>query len=247
MRWIRHGLLVLLLTVLTQLGGLAWLAALPFRRRWLAFTLLYAALSVAAVFVAPMTGRVALPCLPGGALQSQSVLFCALNRNYVTPELAQVARDTATEMARRHPGTVTLTLDAGFPFVTGFPLLPHLSHADGRKLDLAFAYTDEDGAYLTGKTRSPIGYWAFEQGPTTCPQNRLTMRWDLGWLQGLFPDRPMEPARTAELVRVLLDDARVTRVFLEPHLQTRLDLEHPKLRFQGCRAARHDDHIHIEI
>lgn len=31
-------------------------------------------------------------------------------------------------------------LDANFPFKDGFPLLPHLSHDDGRKVDIAFMY-----------------------------------------------------------------------------------------------------------
>jgi hypothetical protein len=35
-------------------------------------------------------------------------------------------------MDEKFPGTVTIALDANFPFVNGFPLLPHLSHADGK-------------------------------------------------------------------------------------------------------------------
>ena len=36
-------------------------------------------------------------------------------------------------------------------------------------------------------------------------------------------------------------------LLLEPHLKTRLKLEkYDKIRFQGCRAARHDDHIHVQ-
>jgi hypothetical protein len=69
----------------------------------------------------------------------------------------------------------------------------------------------------------------------------------MGWLQPLFPDRPFDPGRTAALTEALLDDPRVAKVFLEPPLATRLGLDSDKLRFQGCRAARHDDHIHVQL
>ena len=78
---------------------------------------------------------------------------------------------------------MTLALDGGFPFLDGFPLLPRLSHDDGRKLDLAF---------------------------------------------------------------LLAADPAVERLFLEPHLQARLGLSDPRIRFPRCRAARHDDHIHVQ-
>jgi hypothetical protein len=39
----------------------------------------------------------------------------------------------------------------------------------------------------------------------------------------------------------------VDKVFLEPHLTSSLGLAAPAVRFQGCRAARHDDHIHVQI
>ena len=38
------------------------------------------------------------------------------------------------------------------------------------------------------------------------------------------------------------------KILLEPHLAHRLGVEgRPNIRFQGCRAARHDDHIHVQI
>ena len=246
-RIVWHLGLIALLTMLTQLGGIAWAVALVFRRRWLAFPLLYAALWMMAYAVAPLMARVPLPC--GGApLRMQSPLYCVMMRNFVTPELADVARSAAATVAAAQPGTVTLALDGGFPFLTGMPLLPHLSHDDGEKLDLAFYYTSPEGNYLPGKTRSPIGYWAFEGAdPAACPPALLTARWSMAWLQPLWPDRRLDTARTARLVRTLLDDARVGKVFLEPPLAARLGLTDPKLRFHGCRAARHDDHIHFQL
>lgn len=247
MRLFGHALLILALTLLTQLGGLAWLAALRFRHKLMAFSLFYLLLFGGAMVVAPMTGRVALPCT-GGNFHMQSPLYCLMNRHYVTPEMASVARDAADQMSRDFPGTITLALDGNFPFLTGFPLIPHLSHSDGRKLDLAFYYRTPAGTYYPAKTRSPIGYWAFEgEAPSQCPPVWLTFRWGMDWLQPLWPDRPMDAARTAALVNQLAQDGRVSKLFVEPELVQSLDIANPKLRFQGCRAARHDDHIHLQM
>jgi hypothetical protein len=246
-RIIFHGLVILVLTVLTQLGGLAWLIAVPFRRRWLVFPLAYGLIWGIAYVAAPLAGRVPLPCT-GEVLRMQSPLYCVLMRQYVTPEVADLARDAADVVADAYPGTVTLALDGNFPFLDGIPLLPHLSHDDGEKLDFAFYYNDPDGTYLPGRTRSPMGYWAFEfTGVEQCPPVWLTLRWDMGWLQPLFPDRRLEPGRTAALVNALLADPRTGKVFFEPPLAASLDLSHPQLRFQGCRAARHDDHVHVQL
>lgn len=137
-RLVVHLSIALSLTAMTQVGGIAWLIALYFNRRWLAFIATYSAISLAAIWGAPSFGRVALSCVNDGPLQVQSWVYCALNRNYVAPELAAVLADTAAEMDRRYPGTVTNVLDAGFPFLDDFPLLPHLSHDDGAKVDIAF-------------------------------------------------------------------------------------------------------------
>ena len=241
-----HSLLVLFLTLLTQIGGIAWLAALKFRPRFLSFAVIYAILCAATLLIAPQFGREPLPCTSDGPLRMQSKLYCVLNRQYVTPELRSVLRDHARAMQQRFPDTQTLVLDANFPFLTGFPLLPHLSHDDGRKVDLAFHYQDATG-YLPRTTKSPIGYFAFEDGPSDCPKNTLSLRWNMTWLQSLWPDYHLEPERMATALRLLIADARVSKVFIEPHLKMRLNANASKIRFQGCRAARHDDHIHLQL
>ncbi|WP_241525786.1 hypothetical protein [Pseudophaeobacter leonis] len=128
MRLLGHTAIFVFLTLLTQLGGMAWLFALLFRRRILMFVLTYSALTLAAHWATPVTGRVALSCHNGGSLQVQSWFYCITNRNYVTPELAAVLQEAAATLEREYPGTKTGVLDANFPFLTGFPLLPHLSH-----------------------------------------------------------------------------------------------------------------------
>ncbi|WP_240705227.1 hypothetical protein [Pacificoceanicola onchidii] len=241
-----HTAIFLFLTLLTQIGGLAWLLALLFKRRVISFCVIYVVLTLGAVWIAPLFGRVAISCLQDGPLRVQSGLYCALNRTYVTPEMADVLKRLAEEMERRHPGTQTLLLDANFPFIDGFPLLPHLSHKDGKKADIAFYYSDETG-YAPGATRSPIGYFAFEEGPTQCPDVWPTLRWDFAWLQPMWRSYALDEPRLRSVMRVLTGDDRIGKVFLEPHLVARLGFGHKAIRFQGCRAARHDDHVHFQL
>ncbi|MEX0284466.1 MAG: hypothetical protein AB3N23_07625 [Paracoccaceae bacterium] len=157
-------------------------------------------------------------------------MYCALNRTYVTPELAEVLEDTAETMAQRYPGTITQVLDAGFPFLDGFPLLPHLSHDDGEKVDLAFYY-DIDGQYAPGRARSPIGYFAFEQGATQCGDTWPSLRWDMDVLQPLWPDRALNQDRMRAILQITTADPRIGKVFIEPHLARSLGVSHPKIRF----------------
>lgn len=246
LHFIAHFSVILLLTILTQIGGVAWLIAVFFRQKIFAFLVAYAALTIAVVWIAPRFGRVSLNCFDDGSLQVQSLMYCALNRHYVSPELRELLNDTAEEMDRQYPGTVTLVLDANLPFWDGFPLLPHLSHDDGEKADLAFFYRDETG-YMPGATRSPIGYFAFETGPTDCAASWPTLRWDFKGLQPLWRDYALDEARTAALLTILANDKRVGKILVEPHLVDSLRVAHPRIRFQGCMAARHDDHVHVQL
>ncbi len=267
------GLLVLVaLTLLTQIGGIAfavcWLVSRSLSRLsawWRAainvalFGVLYTVLSL--FIVPPLAargGRVPLPCKATAErpFAAANPAYCWLNRHYADPRLVTLMTNLSRDVARRFPGTVTLYLDANLPLINGFPLLPHLSHGDGRKLDIAYYYRGADGGYLPGQTRSPIGYWAFEQpgagdAPSPCGTGAwLTTRWDLPFLQSLFPDQPLDPDRTQAALRWLAAEgqaAGIERIFIEPYLAARLGVASPLLGFQGCRAARHDDHIHIQI
>ena len=258
----------LALTVLTQIGGVIYLLALLVcsafsLRRWyarlLVFAVFYAAGTVSSNFVAPSFGRVPLPCFSGetDTLTVRSGLFCLLNRNYVTPSMRDLAMALADAMNRKFPGTTTVVLDGNFPFVNGFPLLPHISHSDGRKLDIAFYYQDADGNYIDQATRSPLGYFAFEQPtkgdeqPCAGRDDILTTRWDLEWLQPAFGDYELEEKRSAFAIQWLsgtgVERFDLEKIFIEPHLRDRLHVKGHAIRFQGCRAARHDDHIHIQV
>lgn len=262
----RNVFLFVVLTLITQIGGIVFFATIGVSRilkisgrlaRLVVFIGLYAAAAIGSHAVAPPFGRVPLTCFSGDTpLQLQSPLYCVLNRNYVTVDMQRAADALSRHMAAEFPGTVTLALDANFPFLDGFPLLPHLSHNDGRKIDIAFYYQGKTGGAMRGQTRSPIGYFAFEQpdagAPLPCAgrSDVLTFRWDLEFLQPLFPDWRLDKARTKAAVEWLSSEGRkfgVEKVFIEPHLAKRLAVESDIVRFQGCRAARHDDHIHFQV
>ncbi|WP_280775727.1 hypothetical protein [Rhizobium sp. SG_E_25_P2] len=257
-----------MLTALTQIGGLAYLmssiAASRMRMRsWFAkfsvFIAFYAVATVSANIIAPSFGRVPISCLGDGAgnVAVRSAMYCMLNRNYVTPSMLTLVSALADQVDQRFPGTTTVVLDGNFPFWDGFPLLPHLSHADGRKLDIAFFYKDSSGNFVNRATRSPIGYFAFEQPSSDdeqpCDGRRdiLTTRWNFDWLQPFFPAYHIEEKRTAFSLEWLTTEGverfGLEKVFVEPHLKKALGVEGGAIRFQGCRAARHDDHIHIQV
>lgn len=257
---IGHGLIIIALTALTQVGGIAWglalLLRMVFGRFLLVFLILYTGLSVTAHYTAPLAGRVALPCLDAGPSQIAVLnpLYCALNRNYVTPAMKDHADALSSHMHDTFPGTRTRALDASFPFIDGFALLPHLSHDSGHQLDLAFYYTGADGEYRLGQAKSLIGYWGFEQprpgDPQPCADDTgISLRWDMDWLQDYTRDWPLDEDRTAEAIRWLAANPVGTdyKIFLEPHLSARLGVNGDAIRFQGCSAARHDDHLHLEF
>ena len=259
MRVVLHILVVAFLTLATQLGGLAWIAALGVRgavRRLAVFVVAYSVLWVSAAFAAPLFGRVPLPCdlLRNDApLRAQSAMYCAMNRHYAKPHVADLSERLAAAVNRDFPGTTVLYLDAGFPFFDWFPILPHRSHSDGRRLDLAFFYTDHNGGYLAGQTASPVGYWGFEEPPgeSACPNAPWPgLRWDMAWFQPLVRDYALDEARTGAMIRWLAREGPslgVTKILLETHLQTRFGITETVVKFQGCRSARHDDHVHVEM
>ena len=234
MWWGWRIFVVVFLTMTTLVGGVAYIFSFLFRRRLISFFVIYAVLSGSLVFIAPKFDRVALACVPEpGRMSVQSPLFCATNRHYVRPELKVLADDIASVFPKIR------ALDAGFPLPDGYALLPHLSHHDGRKMDLAFAYA--------ATPPFGLGYWHFIDGPTECPDTWLSLRWDMDWLNWAERDVPVDLDTTTALLRWMSIEPRVDRIFLEPHLKSAWGMTSDKISFQGCRAARHDDHIHIEI
>jgi len=269
-KWLGLVALVLALTALTQIGGVilivTWLAVRVWwkrRNRPLACAVLFIVLyGGTTVWVVPplaaLGGRDALPCglQDTAPVIPHGYLYCVLNRHYASPQVAEMLTALADDLSQQFPSIQVVYLDANFPFFDGFVLPPHLSHDDGRKIDLALYYIDPDGRPSASYSPSPIGYFGFEQSrpgdPLPCVgrNDLITLRWDMEWLQSLLPERMLHQQATAAMIRWFASngtDFGIEKILLEPHLQRRLAVEDDLVRFQGCRAARHDDHVHIQI
>lgn len=274
-RFVVHLGFVVLLTVITQVGGVTYLLALLTRQlmkaklahKWqgrvlfvVGFVVYYVVVSFVLVPpLAKLAGRVPLPCdsSPEAELRPATWYTCACNRHYVVPEMLELLTDKARSVRQNYPDASIGYLDANFPFMDGFPLIPHLSHNDGRKVDLAFFYTDVSTQKPTHKVPSFIGYGVHEDARQN-EDNTAKFCTDKGYInydlirhivpQGKKEELLFNAERTAWLLRQLLTDERTGKVFLEPHLRDRLGVgKYPKLRFHGCHAVRHDDHIHVQL
>lgn len=196
-------------------------------------------------------GLVSLPCDGSTPLNPVADRYCRADRHYVSPAAREALIAAANAMAAGYPGEVLRFMDASGPDGVK-PLPPHRSHGDGRQIDLALYYTDRQGVPLKAfpDTSKHGGYWPAEPPrpgeQVACPQGRI------GPAEKPDPpaDRPwrLDEARTKALIQTLIADRKVRRVLIEPHLERRLGLwGHPKIRFAGCQAARHDDHIHVDF
>jgi hypothetical protein len=253
--------LFLFLTVLTQIGGLVYLLSIYLAYKWnkqfrfkklFVFSCLYF-LSTFFItpFVAPIFGREQIESNEGVKAASFFTTLC--NRNYVAPKWNAVLESASNDLIKK--GIVIKYLDANFPFFNGFPLLPHLSHNDGKKLDLSFVYVDESGGY-SGKVKSLTGYGVFEE-PWVYEHNRTELCKKQGYWQydftkhlGLFElnkELKFSAKGSRSLILKFINSKEVNKVFIEPHLKSRLRLNYSIVRFHGCGAVRHDDHIHLEL
>jgi hypothetical protein len=265
-------ILFCIFTALTQVGGVVYLGALatyqltdkwashPFQKhlyRLLAFVVLYcvATFGIVPILAKPF-GRVPMPITQAHYLQPLNVWTCLLNRHYVRPALQQAAFDVAEQMHQKYPETITNYLDANFPFIDRFPLLPHLSHNDGKKLDLSFFYIDSQTNKATNSCPSAIGYGICEEPlpnevdtAAACEEKGF---WQYSFLKKIVPQGNkknyiFDSKRTRTLVQLFAKEGSISKIFIEPHLKNRLNIQSAKVRFHGCQAVRHDDHIHVQL
>jgi len=64
---------------------------------------------------------------------------------------------------------------------------------------------------------------------------------------GSRKDLKFDQSNTKKLVEKIVRDPLTQKLLIEPHLKNRMNLSNNKIRFQGCHAVRHDDHIHHQI
>lgn len=270
---LRRTLIVCALTILTQVGGLVYLLCYPLGRklrsrianRWYRFAvksavffglMLFSSLLVIPL-IAPHFGRVPLPLglSKTATVRPANWFYVLANRHYVVPELKDVVNKAAKDFRKSYPQAKLLYLDASFPFFEGFPLLPHLSHDDGEKVDLVFVYQHATTKAIEPITPTWFGY-GFYTEPVNGEQNMPSHCEKSGYWQyallGKIANSPthlnFHQAGNAKLLKLLAQDKRTGKIFIEPHLKSRLGLSnYPKIRFHGCKAVRHDDHIHLQL
>jgi len=257
----KHLFLFFILTVITQVGGIVYLVFIFLKKKLqvnsklkslLLYIVLYLFTSLIIVpFSAPFFGRE--PILHQQNIKPTNYLTVLLNRNYVKPQLNKLLQKTAKGL--KNTGIEIRYLDANFPFINKFPLLPHLSHNDGRKIDLSFVYQDKSGK-ITTRQKSNSGYGVFES-PKNNEINQINTCLNKGYWQYSYAkymtfgtinsDLILSKKGTKKLIKTLLRQKETQKIFMEPHLKQRLHLTNKKIRYHGCQAVRHDDHIHLQI
>lgn len=261
MKFIFNIIIIIILTVLTQIGGVIFLIViLIFRKKkrkhqFLVFTILYLLATFLIVpNVAPFFGREKIK--DSNTIQAHSFIYKLTNRNYVTSKMHHVLKEVSKDLNGKYSGIKLVYLDANFPFINGFPLLPHRSHNDGKKIDLSFIYTTKDGK-ITNKKPSFLGY-GFYENPTKKEHNQINICKNKGYWQYDFAkyltfgnsDKSITFSEkiTKNLILFILKQQAVGKIFIEPHLKIRLGLsKESKVRYHGCQAVRHDDHIHLQL
>ncbi len=175
------------------------------------------------------------------------MLTCVFNRNYVRPELYEATLTVAKNMNDRFEGTTTNYLDANFPFINKFPLIPHISHNDGKKLDLSFFYRDAKTNVRTKDCPSFIGYGICE-GPLPGEKNAPEYCYNKGYTQysyltkmvpqGNKSEYIFDAIRTKELVNLFTKQDDIGKIFIEPHLKTRLRINSKKNKISWLPSSK---------
>ena len=251
------------MTVITQVGGIIYLMTILLvkkssKRRWLKqigiFTFLYLITTFLIIpNVAPIFGREKIK--ETKFIKAHSIFYKLANRNYVKPELNKSIEQIAKEFEKLNPDIKMVYLDANFPFIDKFPLLPHLSHNDGKKIDISFIYENATGQ-LTNKKPSVSGYGVYEMSTYAEYDQNAVCKKNGNW-QYDFPkyltlgkiNKEIEFSEkgTQQLIELIIKQNNIGKLFIEPHLKNRLNLNSDKVRFHGCQAVRHDDHIHFQL
>lgn len=189
MRLALHFIIIIALTVATQIGGVIYFAAFMigifarklFNAPHVVAVLLFLValpglwfgsyLKLVPMAAEKLAGTYPLPCYNTGGISAYHPIYCLTFRNYTSPNIYFGLLEVAEKMpAAPNNGPKILTMDAGFPFPSAvFPMLPHQGHREGNQVDLAVWY--EGGA-----RPSKFGYGAYPyqapDGPPPCPADQ---------------------------------------------------------------------------
>jgi len=264
LKTIVHILIVTLLTIITQVGGIIWILTFGYFKisnrkiekwkRLFSFLIVYLISTILIIpQVAKLNDRSPLPITKSSNLIPHTYITPLLNRHYVKPKLKSQLIKIADDINSENNKHKLSYLDANFPFIDGFPLLPHLSHKDGRKVDLSFYYTKDKEVGNLKPSKSGYGHFV---NPTNqefnqtreCKSNGY---WHYDYTKfltlGSREDLEFDQENTKKLLNKIVEDPLTQKILIEPHLKKRMNLSNNKIRFQGCHAVRHDDHIHHQI
>ncbi len=261
MKFVHRLIVFFVLTILTQIGGIIYVISIYVSNKWnhsykFKTSIVFVTLYITATFIivpplASLWGRVRIQNTP--VIQPANYASILLNRNYVRPKINQLLQKTARNL-QDTPIKIHY-LDANFPFINGFPLLPHLSHNDGKKIDLSLIYETKEGK-ISDKQKSISGYGVFV-APHKGEFNQTKWCKQKGYFQygytkyltlgKINKELVFSQKGTKRLIKSILKNRNLGKIFIEPHLKNRLHLHDKQIRFQGCRAVRHDDHIHIQV
>ena len=263
MKKLLHLIIIVILTVFTQIGGIIYLITILIIKtnsenksikRLVTFSIIYLfATFIIVPNLAELFGREKVK--ETKIIKANTFFTKLLNRNYVKPELNRTLEKISIDFEKKHNGINLVYLDANFPFIDKFPLLPHLSHNDGKKIDLSLVYQLENGN-ITNKKPSISGYGVYEN-PKDNEIKQFEICREKGYWQYDFPkyltfgkinkEIKFSEKATRDLIISIINQPEIGKIFIEPHLKNRMRLKNNKIRFQGCRAVRHDDHIHIQL
>ena len=261
----------MILTLITQVGGFIYLIyemihPLATKKiksktprvlvKMVIYSFLYLIICIPIIpIIAGYFGRVPLPFLleKNEHVKPASLFYPLANRHYVTPELKEAFLDIAENYCGKTDVEYLTYLDANFPFLDGYPLHPHKSHHDGKKLDISFIFRDKQKNIL-GKSPSLLGYGYVEgpkkgevDKPKECSETN-------SYYNILYKVTSQNKAVTFDkklntsLLKALSGSKAIDKIFIESHLKNRLGFSrNKKIRFHGCNSVRHDDHIHIQL
>ncbi len=274
--FIGRVLLFTFLTFFTQVGGVIYLLCFPFwiflekkivQKPFKIFTkisvFLLFYLFCTLIIIPPLAkvnGRVPLPYFASKKMpvKPRNRWSALTNRNYVKAELLDLVQRNALLLQEKYPNIEVIYFESGFPFWDGYPLLPHRGHDDGRKIDLAFFYKNKKDNTLANTTPHWFGYGISEE-PQSGEYDRPAECAEKGYFwysfmrnhlisQGNRKNYIFDEQATADFIRLLCSDEKVSMILIEPHLKQRLGLaKEDKIRLHGCNAVRHDDHIHVNL
>ena len=114
-------------------------------------------------------------------------------------------------------------------------------------------YLDKEGK-ITNKKPSIYGYGIYANSDLNTTINKCKSNgfWQYGFSKylslGKLNDVSFDAKQTKSLIKTLVNQKFTQKVFIEPNLKQSLGFNsESKIRFQGCQAVRHDDHIHLQI